>query len=93
MLALEEVNQQSTMKFVDMFDRIHVDEKYFFVSKDEQRFYLAPDEPDPVRKCKHKCHIKKVRFLFFLNFKSLTLTYLLLFVTGNVPMCTGSTQV
>jgi hypothetical protein len=59
MMALEEVDE-STMKFKAMYDRVHVDEKWFFVSKVDQRYYLANDENVPVRKCKHKSHIKKV---------------------------------
>jgi hypothetical protein len=60
--ALEEVDQQ-TLDFVDMYDRIHVDEKWFYLTHDKQGYYLANDEEEPKRKCKNKLHITKVMIL------------------------------
>ena len=48
---------------MDMMDLVHVDEKWFFISKDGQRYIMSRDEPDPVRKVKHKSHITKVMFI------------------------------
>lgn len=55
------VNTQPAFK--DMFNVIHVDEKWFFMSKTSQNFYLAPTEMEPYRATKHKSHICKVMFL------------------------------
>jgi hypothetical protein len=60
MQCLDEVDE-STMQFKGMFDRVHVDEKWFFLTKDQQKYYLAHDEEAPVRTVRHKKHVVKVR--------------------------------
>ncbi len=50
-------------KFQDMLDCIHVDEKWFYLTKANRKYYLALSEPDPVRFCKSKQSITKVMFL------------------------------
>jgi hypothetical protein len=50
-------------KFVDMFDRVHVDEKWFYMTEENCRFYLAQGEEDPPRTTRHKGHIDKIMFL------------------------------
>ncbi|KAF0689915.1 Aste57867_18656 [Aphanomyces stellatus] len=47
----------------DMMDRVHIDEKWYFVNKVNRRYYLWEDEELPVRKCKSKRHLTKVMFL------------------------------
>ena len=42
---------------------VMVDEKWFFVKKDWQKYYLRDGEEAPVSKVEHKSHIKKVMFL------------------------------
>jgi transposase-like protein len=49
--------------FQDSFDEIHLDEKWFFLTQESQRVYLARGEAPPERKTKHKNHILKVMFL------------------------------
>jgi hypothetical protein len=49
--------------FLDMFDRIHVDEKWFYVTKTASKFYLAAGEAELHRTCKSKSFITKVMFL------------------------------
>ena len=49
--------------FLDMFDRIHVDEKWFYVMKMANKFYLAACEAEPHHTCKSKSFITKVMFL------------------------------
>nr|GME01584.1 Transposase, Tc1-like protein [Ipomoea batatas]GME17943.1 Transposase, Tc1-like protein [Ipomoea batatas]GME18569.1 Transposase, Tc1-like protein [Ipomoea batatas] len=49
--------------FIDMYDRVHIDEKWFFLSKSSQKYYLLPDEDEPYRTCKSKKFIAKVMFL------------------------------
>ena len=49
--------------FQDMYDTVHVDEKWFYLTKDHRRYLLAPGENAPVRSVQHKSHIEKVMFL------------------------------
>jgi hypothetical protein len=46
-----------------MFDRVHVDEKLFFLTWLTERYYLAPDEKQPHRTIGHKSHIPKCMHL------------------------------
>ncbi|MEN9567564.1 MAG: hypothetical protein RLZZ69_2760 [Cyanobacteriota bacterium] len=49
--------------FQEMFDCVHVDEKWFYLTKTKATYYLCPDEPEPLRTCKSKRFIEKVMFL------------------------------
>jgi hypothetical protein len=62
MYALSKVDE-TTKLFKDMEDEIHVDEKWFYLTRDNKRYYLLDDEPDPHRSVGHKSHIDKVMFL------------------------------
>ena len=42
--------------YKNMMDRIHVDEKWFFITRDHEGYYLAVDEDEPVRKVHSKLH-------------------------------------
>jgi hypothetical protein len=52
--------------FNDMMADAHVDEKWFYVMRVNDKFYLLPDEVDDhkllYRLCSHKSHITKVMF-------------------------------
>ena len=50
-------------KFQEMLDCVHVDEKWFYLTKTKATYYLCPDEPEPLRTCKSKRFIEKVMFL------------------------------
>ena len=50
-------------RFNENFDVIHVDEKWFYMKKINQKFYLGPGEAPPLRTVSHKSHIQKVMFL------------------------------
>jgi len=52
-----------TCRFVNMHDYVHVDEKWFFLTKIKRRYYVYDDEEVAVRACKSKSHITKVMFL------------------------------
>jgi hypothetical protein len=52
-----------TRLFNDFFQAVHVDEKWFFISEQELRVYIAPGENVPNRVCQNKDHILKVMFL------------------------------
>ena len=49
--------------YEDFYQSVHVDEKWFFISKDHQRYYLVPGETPPDRQLQNKDHIMKVMFL------------------------------
>ena len=61
--ALNQQSQWNKKIFVDMYDRIHVDEKWFELTTKHMRTYLAPSEPDPKREVCNKQHIPKLMFL------------------------------
>ncbi|XP_057793005.1 uncharacterized protein LOC131009608 [Salvia miltiorrhiza] len=43
-------------------EQIEYDEKWFYITKANHKFYLTPEETDPHRTCKSKKFIKKVMF-------------------------------
>ncbi|ETV63968.1 hypothetical protein H257_19097 [Aphanomyces astaci] len=47
----------------DMLDRVHIDEKWFYITKLNRKYYLWHDEDVPHRKCHSKAHIQKVMFV------------------------------
>jgi hypothetical protein len=49
-------------RFNDMMNKVHIDEKWYYVMMTNRRCYLLPDEKMIERRCKHKCHIDKVMF-------------------------------
>lgn len=59
MLASGELRRRTLTLMCD----VHVSEKWFFVEKIEEKYYLLPDEDvDLYRSCKHKIHIEKIVF-------------------------------
>jgi hypothetical protein len=46
-----------------MYDRVHVDEKWFFLTWLMVRYYLVPDAEQPHQVIGHKCHIPKCMHL------------------------------
>ncbi|KAF0715306.1 Aste57867_3474 [Aphanomyces stellatus] len=53
----------SDMVLKEMEDVVHLDEKWFYITKVKRTFYLVPGEKVPKRKCKSKRFITKVMFL------------------------------
>ena len=62
-MALESRDPNDPSKFLDMMDRVHVDEKWFFLSWQRERYLLLPEEKNLKRCVKSKSHITKVMFL------------------------------
>ena len=62
-LALSFVDKNNTSKFKNMEDLIHIDEKWFYLTKDGQRFIIAADEEEPYRHVQHKSFLTKIMFL------------------------------
>ena len=49
--------------FIDMMNEVHVDEKWFFITKNQETYIMSPDEDEPKRNIKHKGYVTKVMFL------------------------------
>ena len=56
-------SRQGKWFYHDQTDAIHIDEKWFHVTKINNRYILATDEEEPQRRSKNKGHISKVMFL------------------------------
>ena len=52
-----------SFRYLPMYNTVHVDEKWFFLSETSGKYYLAPKETRPYRTCKSKRFIGKVMFL------------------------------
>ncbi|XP_010516452.1 PREDICTED: uncharacterized protein LOC104792102 [Camelina sativa] len=50
-------------KFIDMYNIVHIDEKWFYMTKRKENYYLLPEEEDPIRTCQSKNFIGKVMML------------------------------
>jgi hypothetical protein len=68
LFAFDHVTDDNT--FADMFDEVHVDEKWFYIVHDKEGFYILPEEKEDReemrkfhRSTQHKGHIEKVMFL------------------------------
>ncbi|KAF0705717.1 hypothetical protein AaE_014395 [Aphanomyces astaci] len=53
----------STLELNDMLQFVHLDEKWFYITKVSRKYYLVPGEKEPKRECKSKQYITKVMFL------------------------------
>ena len=62
-LALSFIDKNNTSKFENMEDLIHIDEKWFYLTKDGQRFIIVADEEEPYRHVQHKSFLTKIMFL------------------------------
>ncbi|XP_050207586.1 uncharacterized protein LOC126657009 [Mercurialis annua] len=49
--------------FKEMYNVIHIDEKWFYMTKKSEKYYLLAEEENPLRTCKSKNFIGKVMFL------------------------------
>ena len=63
-MVLDSRDPRDPTKFLDMMDHIHVDEKWFFLSQQKERYLLLPEEKNPKRCVKSKSHITKVMYLY-----------------------------
>ena len=62
-LALSFIDKNNTSKFKNMEDLIHINEKWFYLMKDGQRFIIAANEEEPYRHVQHKSFLMKIMFL------------------------------
>jgi hypothetical protein len=57
------MNERRPWQYKQMYDEVHVDEKWFNEMFKVRRFLLLAEEPSLIRKTKHKAHIPKIMFL------------------------------
>ncbi|KAI9071639.1 hypothetical protein K1719_046393 [Acacia pycnantha] len=60
---LEDHSIPNSPTFRSMHNIIHIDEKWFYMTKKKENYYLGASEEDPHRTCKNKNFITKVMFL------------------------------
>jgi hypothetical protein len=60
---LDAISLPDDPTFLGMYNTIHIDEKWFQMTKKSENYYLLPDEEEPLRTCKSKNFIGKVMFL------------------------------
>jgi hypothetical protein len=57
------VSLSNTPQFFDIFNVIYIDEKWFYMTKIAQKYYLLSSEEEPLRSVKSKRFIVTVMFL------------------------------
>ncbi|ETV65987.1 hypothetical protein H257_17406 [Aphanomyces astaci] len=62
--AMKFVRPSNNFRFADMYDYVHVDEKWFHATKIKSQMYLLPSEIPPHRSTQSKRCITKVIFLW-----------------------------
>ena len=62
-LALSFIDKNDTSKFEHMDDLIHIDKKWFYLTKDGQCFIIVADKAEPYRHVQHKSFLTKIMFL------------------------------
>ncbi|XP_057793146.1 uncharacterized protein LOC131009754 [Salvia miltiorrhiza] len=60
--ALEYDRIANILKFKTMHNVVHIDEKWFYMTKANNRYYLTKEEPEPYRSCKSKKFIIEAHF-------------------------------
>ena len=56
-------DQDRNRYFDGSFNEVHIDEKWFYLFKENNKYFLLDDEEAPERATKHKGHIPKMMFL------------------------------
>ena len=62
-MALHFRDCEDLTKYQDMHDWIHLDEKWFSLTWEKERYLLLPKETNPKQCIKHKLHSPNVMFL------------------------------
>ena len=60
---IESSTLRTNPTYVGMFSIVHIDEKWFYMTRTSQKYYLLPSEPEPHRTSKSKRFITKVMFM------------------------------
>ena len=63
LFAVSKVSVENQHHYHHFYDSVHVDEKWFFISEKQLRFYIAMDERPPERNAQNRDHLIKVMFL------------------------------
>lgn len=60
---LDQDSSPNDPKFKGLFDVVFIDEKWCYLTKKSENYYLLPEEDDPLRTCRSKNNIPKLMFL------------------------------
>ena len=60
---LSEKPRTGEMTFCSMHNYVHLDEKWFYITKERENYYILPEETPPHRSTKSKRYISKIMFL------------------------------
>jgi hypothetical protein len=60
---LDQERLHDNPRFKTFFNHVFIDEKWFFLTRKSERYYLLPDEDEPHRTCRSKNNIPKLMFL------------------------------
>nr|XP_017227512.1 PREDICTED: uncharacterized protein LOC108203252 [Daucus carota subsp. sativus] len=60
---IESSTLRTNRTYIGMFSIVHIDEKWFYMTRISQKDYLLPSEPEPHRISKSKRFITKVMFI------------------------------
>ena len=66
-------------RFKELYDFVFIDEKWFYLHKKSERYYLLPEEDEPHRTCKNKNYIPRLMFLCVVARPRLFSNYILSF--------------
>ncbi|XP_074362072.1 uncharacterized protein LOC141702269 [Apium graveolens] len=61
--SLESSTLYTNPTYDGMYCSVHIDEKWFYMTRATQRYYLLPSKPLPHRTCKSKKFITKIMFM------------------------------
>lgn len=56
-------NVKPNKMFEEFYDRVHIDEKWFYLTQDKRNYYVLHNEEAPLRACKSKRFIPKIMFM------------------------------
>ncbi|KAK9665958.1 hypothetical protein RND81_14G149200 [Saponaria officinalis] len=60
---IRNLSSGQNLEFEENYNVVHIDEKWFYVSRVSQKFYLLPNEKEPHRSCTSKTHMTKIMFM------------------------------
>ncbi|KAK9742268.1 hypothetical protein RND81_03G160200 [Saponaria officinalis] len=60
---IRNLSSGQNLEFEENYNVVHIDEKWFYMSRVSQKFYLLPNEKEPHRSCTSKTHMTKIMFM------------------------------
>ncbi|KAK9669319.1 hypothetical protein RND81_13G123000 [Saponaria officinalis] len=60
---IRNLSSGQNLEFEENYNVVHIDEKWFYMSRVSQKFYLLLNEKEPHRSCTSKTHMTKIMFM------------------------------